>query len=140
MQLTRAADYAVRVMVELSAMTPAARASLAELADQVQVPAAFLSKVLQQLAKGGLVTSRRGKGGGFELARGMASISLLDVLQAMDSEPTLNICLTANGCDRSPACAAHAVWLEAQERMREVLAAASIERLGRITRARRRLA
>jgi Rrf2 family protein len=140
MQLTRAADYAVRVMVHLSTLPPATRASLAGLADEVDVPAAFLSKVLQRLVKGGLVTSHRGARGGFELARNVASVSLLDVLQAMDGEPTLNTCLTASGCDRSPGCAAHPVWLEAQERMREVLASASLERLGRVTRARRRLA
>jgi Rrf2 family protein len=140
MQLTRAADYAVRVMVHLSTLPRRTRVSLGDLGDHVDVPAAFLSKVMQQLAKSGLVTSHRGKRGGFELARDVASVTLLDVLQAMDDEPVLNACLGASGCDRSPACAAHAVWLEAQERMREVLASASIERLARVTRAKRRLA
>jgi Rrf2 family protein len=140
MQVTRAADYAVRAMVHLSSLPEGARASLAELADAVEVPAAFLSKVLQQLAKGGLVTSHRGKRGGFELAREVTSVSLLDILRVMGNEPALNPCLTASGCDRSPSCAAHTVWLEAQERMMEVLASASLEHLARITRARRRIA
>ncbi len=138
--MTRAADYAVRVMVHLACLPHGSRASLAHLASSVDVPETFLSKVLQRLVKGGLVASRRGKKGGFELARDIASVSLLDVLHALDSVPALNTCLGSEGCARSVTCGAHVVWLEAQERMREVLAGASLERVARITRARQRLA
>ena len=67
MQLTRAADYAVRVMVHLAAVAPGTRASRTELAGAVDCPEQFLSKVLQSLTRAGLVTSHRGNTGGFEL-------------------------------------------------------------------------
>jgi Rrf2 family protein len=138
--MTRAADYAVRVIVHLSSLPDGARASLADLAGSVDVPATFLSKVLQRLVKAGLIASRRGRCGGFELSRHVASVSLLDVLHAVDGVPTLNACLAPKGCVRSATCGAHVVWLEAQERLREVLAGASLERIARLTRARQRLA
>ncbi len=137
--MTRAADYAVRVIVHLSSQPDRSRASLSELASSVDVPATFLSKVLQRLVKAGLIVSRRGRRGGFELARDVASVSLLDVLHALDSVPTLNACVAPKGCARSATCGAHVIWLEAQQRLREVLAGASLERIAEISRARQRL-
>ena len=129
MQLTRAADYGVRVMIHLAAAERGTRTSLTELADAAEVSPAFLSKVLQRLVRSGLVTSRRGKKGGFEvLERGRAS-TLLEILSALDGVPELNACLLSGGCHRSPWCAAHYVWAEAQDRMREVLASSTLEKL-----------
>jgi len=136
--MTRAADYAVRAIVHLASLRGGSRISLGELATGVDVSPAFLSKVLQRLVKAGLIRSWRGRLGGFELSRDLASVSLLDVLHAFDSVPTLNACLAPGGCARSASCGAHVVWLEAQQRLREVLAGASMDRIGRLTRSRRR--
>jgi Rrf2 family protein len=136
MQLTRAADYAVRVMIRLADAKPSGRSSLTELADAAEVPPAFLSKVLQRLVRSGLVASWRGKKGGFELLERGRSASLLEILQALDGVPELNVCLVSDGCHRSRTCAAHPVWQEAQARMREVLSSATLEQLVSDTRAR----
>ncbi len=134
MQLTRAADYGVRVMIDLANATPGTRSSLGELAQSAEVSPAFLSKVLQRLVRAGLVTSRRGKRGGFELLEPARSASLIDILAALDGVPELNSCLLDGGCHRSPFCAAHTVWMEAQEQMRRALAAATLDSLARQTR------
>lgn len=136
MQLTRAADYGVRVMIHLASDGPGSRSSLAELAEVSEVPAAFLSKVLQRLVRGGLVASRRGKRGGFELLDRGRNASLLDILNALDGVPALNACLLEGECKRSTWCAAHYVWVEAQERMRNVLSAATLPQLVEETRQR----
>jgi Rrf2 family protein len=136
MQLTRAADYGVRVMIHLASADPVSRSSLTELADAAEVSPAFLSKVLQRLVRSGLVASRRGKKGGFELLDRGRGASLLEILQALDGVPELNLCLLSGGCHRSPWCAAHTVWQEAQDRMREVLSSATLEQLVAETRAR----
>ena len=65
MQLTRAADYAVRVMIQLAASAADGRVSLPALAKATGAPESFLSKVLQALARAGLISSRRGQAGGF---------------------------------------------------------------------------
>jgi Rrf2 family protein len=136
MQLTRAADYGVRAMIHLSNATPGARASLTDLAGAAQVSPAFLSKVLQRLVRAGLVTSRRGKRGGFELLDRGREASLMDILSALDGVPALNTCLLDGGCHRSTWCAAHLVWVEAQARMREILTGATLQRIARESRER----
>jgi Rrf2 family protein len=136
MQLTRAADYGVRVMIQLANGIPGVRSSLTDLAGAAEVSPAFLSKVLQRLVRAGLVASRRGKRGGFELLERGRQASLMEILGALDGVPELNVCLLDGGCHRKTWCAAHVVWVEAQEKMREVLTGATLERLARESRER----
>ena len=136
MQLTRAADYGVRVMIELASAGVDARVSLSELADAVDVSPAFLSKVLQRLVRSKLIVSRRGKKGGFELLERGRTASMLEILHAVDGGPEMNVCLLPGGCDRSEWCGAHPVWRAAQARLRETLAAATLEQLVEDTRTR----
>ena len=64
MQLTRAADYAVRVMISLASVPAGSRVTVTELAQGAGIPEKFLSKVLQQLVRARLVASQRGGHGG----------------------------------------------------------------------------
>lgn len=138
MQLTRAADYGVRVMMHLVTRTAGTRASLTDLADAADVSPAFLSKVLQRLVRAGLLASRRGKRGGFEVVERGRTATLYDVLDALDGVPSLNVCLLdAGSCHRSPWCAAHTVWMEAQERMLDTLRQTLIESLAADSETRR---
>jgi cytochrome b6-f complex iron-sulfur subunit len=68
MQLTRAADYAVRVMIHLATLPAGTRISRDSLAAATEVPTHFLSKVLQQLSRARLIAVQRGTSGGFSLA------------------------------------------------------------------------
>ena len=121
MQISRASDYGVRAMVHLAGLPGDIRASLADLAASTEVPSAFLSKVLQRLVKAGYVRSRRGHGGGFTIACDSATISMFDLVVVFDGPLALNACLLPGGCERSPRCVAHRVWIDAQARVREVL-------------------
>jgi Rrf2 family iron-sulfur cluster assembly transcriptional regulator len=139
MQLTRAADYAVRVMIYLAGCSQGARLSLPELARAAEAPVSFLSKVLQALTRAAFVSSRRGQMGGFSLTpRGYAA-SIREVIEAVDGPIRLNVCLTGgDSCDRRIWCPAHPVWVRAQCAMLEVLESASIAELaGRPVAARR---
>jgi Rrf2 family protein len=130
MQLTRAADYAVRVMIHLAGLPPGARASRGELAREAECPEQFLSKVLQSLTRAGLVISHRGNTGGFELPEAQRGTSLLNVVQAIEGPVRLNLCLTSDhACGRQKSCPAHGVWVEAQEAMLGVLQSVSIDNL-----------
>jgi Rrf2 family protein len=119
--VTRAADYALRATLALAGLPPGARACLSELADQCDVPPAYLYKVLKSLARAGLLAAHRGVTGGYELTARAREASVLDVVEAVNGLPMLNTCVLAGGCHRAPTCPAHPVWQQAQERMREVL-------------------
>ena len=134
MQLTRAADYAVRVMVHLAALPPGTRTSRTELAEAASCPEQFLSKVLQNLTRAGLVASHRGNTGGFELPETQRSASVLDVVEAIEGPTHLNLCLGGDGgCTRQASCPTYDVWVQAQRAMTEVLRATAIDELARKT-------
>ena len=122
MQITRGADYAVRVMIHLELCSDLARNTLPSLAQATGAPESFLSKVLQNLCRAGYVTSRRGQVGGFAIQPAGRDASIADVVAAIDGPFRLNAC-TAPGatCERKCMCAAHPVWAQAQEAMVVVL-------------------
>jgi Rrf2 family protein len=127
MQLTRAADYAARVMIHLAGMPADSRASRSELAAAAEVPKPFLGKILQSLVRSGLIHSQRGVSGGFTLGRPPSEVTLLHVIEAVEGPLFLNRCLNpGEGCHRSSWCAAHQLWVEAQAAMGAVLGRASI--------------
>jgi Rrf2 family transcriptional regulator, iron-sulfur cluster assembly transcription factor len=124
--ITRAADYALRATIVLAGRPPGARLCLSDLADECDVPRAYLYKVLQALSRRGLVQPHRGVTGGYELTNRARDASVLDVVEAMDGLPMLNSCVLSGHCHRSPACPAHPVWVLAQDKVREVLSGARI--------------
>ncbi len=130
MRITRTADYGVRVMTRLAAAPPGSRMTVAELAKESQSTVAFTGKILQRLVGARLVVSHRGFEGGFELARAADSITLLDVVTALDGKLCINECMPDGaGCDRAPTCAAHRVWLKAQEALAQVLSAENLAQM-----------
>ena len=141
MQLTRAADYAIRVMIHMAELTPGTTVRLRTLATAVAVPESFLAKVLQTLTRAGLVMSRRGPDGGFELVPSSMQATILDVIDAIEGPVQMNTCLGEDGCcERKQWCPAHTVWAEAQIAMLSVLSRETIGELAlRATRNREAL-
>ena len=130
MQLTRAADYGVRVMIHLATLPAGQREFLPALAEATGAPGSFLSKVLQSLARAELVSSRRGQLGGFAILESGRNASLRKVVEAIDGPIYLNICLAdRKSCNRKSWCPAHPIWAQAQSAMLEVLDAAIIANL-----------
>jgi Rrf2 family protein len=77
-------EYALRAMTQLAVDVPGGYTTQF-IAKKTDVPAAYLAKVLQGMKRAGLITSRRGVGGGVKLARPAKKISLLDVVSAVES-------------------------------------------------------
>jgi Rrf2 family protein len=127
MQLTRAADYAVRVMIYLATLPSGERASLPAIVEATSAPDSFLSKVLQGLTRARMITSRRGPAGGFEISAPGRLASIRDVVEAIDGPISLNVCLSQRrSCPRQSWCPAHPVWTRAQEALMGVLSTAMI--------------
>ncbi len=83
MYVTAKADYAVRAAVELAAAPPGPITGEA-ISDAQEIPLPFLEKILAELRAAGIVRSQRGVGGGSELARPAAEVTLADVIRAVD--------------------------------------------------------
>jgi Rrf2 family protein len=127
MQLTRAADYAVRVMIHLAGFPPGTRVSRPELSTAAECPEQFLCKVLQSLTRAGLVVSHRGNTGGFELEERKRNASLLEIIEAIEGPIRLNLCLGSDhGCSTQEWCPSQCVWADAQRALKTVLDQATI--------------
>jgi Rrf2 family protein len=127
MQLTRAADYAVRVMIFLASDACEDRAALGTIVRATGAPESFLSKVLQGLTRAGLITSRRGPTGGFEISPLGRLASVRDVVEAIDGPISLNVCVSVRpSCARIGWCPTHPVWAKAQRAVMDVLRNAMI--------------
>ena len=88
MRTTAKADYAVRAAVELAAAGEMTTAE--QIADAQGIPLNFLENILRDLRRAGLVESRRGQAGGYVLARPAESITLADVIRAVEG-PLANV-------------------------------------------------
>lgn len=140
MMITREADYAVRI---IRALRGGEQLTIEEICCVEQVPRQFAYKILKKLEKAGLVSIRRGAGGGCTLGRSLRELTLLDVIQAADPEFFLNPCLAkgyrceyvrraAEGDEaaaNSHACSVHWELARVQRILEQELSAATLEQL-----------
>jgi Rrf2 family protein len=135
MQITRAAEYAIRGVLYLCQQPEGSVCLLSEISERQRIPPSFLSKIFQNLARAGIVASSRGTGGGFTLIKNPRDISLLDVVEAIEGQISLNMCLS-NGqtCENRPTCAVHFVWREAQNHLLDLLKKKNFAELAQLNR------
>jgi Rrf2 family protein len=127
LELTRRADYGIRAMLAL-ARSPDSRAlSVRAIAADHAIPARFLPSAMTDLARAGLVEATTGRSGGYRLARPASSISLLDVVEALDGDPRRRTCvLRGSPCLVSGTCDVHEVFAAAQEALLGELGGATL--------------
>ena len=88
--LSKTAEYALRAVVSMAGNDLASSADI--LAEKTKVPRRYLHRVLQDLVEAGMVQSRSGPGGGYELALKPAKITILDVVNAVSPLERINAC------------------------------------------------
>jgi len=107
LKLTKKADYALMAMKHLAdhAHEGARSASAKDVADSFGIPPEALAKILQKLAKAGLLQSHHGTNGGYRLDRAAHNISAFEVIQAIDGPLFITSCVTVRGeCGQSGRC------------------------------------
>ena len=130
MQLSMTGEYAVRTMIHLAAHPSGELVQICDISNEWDIPEGFLRKIVAQLSKDGLIRSQRGAGGGIMLSRPAETLTLLDVIEAVEGKVFLNKCLIAPGtCHFDPACAVHMVWCDAQRSLRTILTGRTLAEL-----------
>jgi FeS assembly SUF system regulator len=99
MRLSSLADYAVVVMAAAARRPAGARLSATLLAGETGVPLATAQKLMGRLAAAGLLSSARGTGGGFTLARDADGISLADIVEAVEGPIAMTNCAEGGRSD-----------------------------------------
>lgn len=135
LQISRRADYAVRVMIELGLRTDEEPLSARELSQKTAVPQAFLHKITADLVKRNLVRTFAGPHGGIALAQSTTNVTLLQIVEAADGPVCLNTCLLRpHECPRDRICPAHETWGRLQQMIVTELRKTKLDQL--VTRAR----
>jgi Rrf2 family protein len=105
LRLTKKADYGLMALKYLAEQAASGAQSAKDIAEAYHIPPQLLAKILQTLAKSGLLVSHAGTNGGYSLARPATAITAFEVIRAIDGPLFITSCITIHGtCDLAGHC------------------------------------
>ena len=129
-KLSKKADYGLIALKHLANHRQGHACSANDIAQEYGISATLMAKVLQKLAKQGLVAAKHGSTGGYQLARQPDKISALEVLTAIDGPVLITSCVTSHGnCDASERCSVKEPLQRVNESILNVLSMVTIAHL-----------
>lgn len=130
MRLSTKAQYAVRAMVNLNLYSHGSPVSLRDISTREGISLTYLEQLFVKLRRGEIVKSVRGPGGGYVLARPARDIQVDQIIDSVEESLVPVSCMDkANGCQCNDQCVTHNVWQGLGERIRDFLAAITLEEL-----------
>jgi Rrf2 family protein len=138
MRLSKETHYALLALMHLAKQREGTIIEAAELAQRIDVSPTFLAKILQRLARAGLVRGHRGRERGYGLARPAAELSVRDVTETFEGERYFQRCIFwSDECSEKEPCPLHGVWGAVRPQMREAFSASTIASLAERARRKR---
>jgi Rrf2 family protein len=129
MTISTRGRYATRIMV-LLARDPGQPWTKYEIAKAEGITAAYVQQLMISLKLAGLVQSHRGRAGGFTLNRDAETITVADVLRAVEGEVMPAPCRGSSHCERAPSCPTRPLWQRAADLLDELFQGTTIAELG----------
>jgi Rrf2 family protein len=115
-------EYAIRGLSELTSRAGEAFVMLDDVVNGTDLPRDFIAKIFQDLVRGGILRSVRGRGGGFALARPPHEVTLMNVVEAMEGPNRLDRCVIGlEKCSDAMPCAQHDLYKPIRQRLRDYL-------------------
>ena len=121
MRLTTKGRYAVTAMLDLAIHQGAGPTALADIAQRQGISLSYLEQLFSRLRKRALVSSVRGPGGGYNLARNATDISVAEVIAAVDENVDTTRCGGAHNCQANGPCLTHDLWQDLSDRIYDYL-------------------
>ncbi len=119
---SNACAYAIRAISRLAMIQPKGYVLLDDLCEGTELPRHFVAKIFQDLVRKGLLTSAKGRGGGFALTRDPGKINLHEIVAAVDGVEQLDHCVVGLSlCDASQPCPQHDHWQPIRENLKSFL-------------------
>lgn len=129
LRISKKADYALMAMKHL-ALDGGGHASARSIAERYGIPGDLMAKILQTLVRKGLLQSRHGLRGGYELPRAASAISVLDVIQAIDGPLGLTACSEKDReCEQFRMCSVRRPLWQIRKRLLQTLTEFSLRDL-----------
>ncbi len=122
-------EYGLQAVLYLAAQHTGEVISSDEIAKKLNIPKEFVSKILQSLTESGIVDSRKGKSGGFFLAKNPSRIRLIDIVAAIDGLGMFNNCVLGfPNCNPDNPCPLHSKWGELRTKAYNMLSDETIDK------------
>lgn len=129
MRLTTKGRYAVTAILDLALHQKQGPVSLAQISSRQDISLSYLEQLFSKLRRAGLVSSVRGPGGGYQLARDMVDISVANVTDAVNESIDATRCGGAGICQKGETCLTHYLWLDLSEQIHSFLDGISLASL-----------
>lgn len=127
LRLTKKADYGLMALKYLAEQADGSAHSAKDIAEAYHIPPQLLAKILQTLARAGLLVSHAGTYGGYALSRGAKEISAFEVIRAIDGPLFITSCITIHGsCDLAGHCTIKEPLRKVNDSIKQLLSAISI--------------
>ena len=127
-------EYALQAILLMAASEDDCVCPSDEISQKLNIPKEFISKILQSLTASGMIESKKGKFGGFKLAKHPSKIKLIDIVEAIDGLSSFNTCVLGfpNCSDKNP-CPLHDKWADLRSKTFSMLNDENIEHFKEIT-------
>src|SRR5690242_16703532 len=132
LKINRQTDYAVRVVLALAKRGEETRLSSSDIQQEMLIPKSFMSRIVAQLSRDGLINTFPGRDGGLSLPRPASQITLKDVVDSFEGPILLSECMQVKGEDDCPFqsnCPVRSKWGRVQVAMMREMASITFEDL-----------
>ncbi|HUO45078.1 MAG TPA: Fe-S cluster assembly transcriptional regulator IscR [Burkholderiales bacterium] len=129
MRLTTKGRFAVTAMVDLALHHGNDPVTLAEISERQKISLSYLEQLFGKLRRRFLVSSVRGPGGGYRLAKDMAQISIADIILAVDEPIDATQCSGRENCHDDQKCITHDLWASLNAHIFEYLGAVTLKQM-----------
>jgi len=121
-------EYALQAILLMAASESDCVCPAEEISKKLSIPKEFISKILQSLTESGIIESKKGKTGGFKMAKHPSKIKLIDIVEAVDGLDSFNTCVLGfPNCSSKNPCPLHDKWGELRTRAYEMLSEENLE-------------
>ncbi len=123
-------EYGMQAVLYLAAQEKGTLVSAEDISKVLKIPREFISKILQSLRESGLISSSKGKSGGFTLAKDPSRIKLIDVVSAIDGLEMFDSCVLGfPECSPTLPCPIHTTWGALRTQTYDMLTSETIDKL-----------
>lgn len=129
MRLTTKGRYAVTAMLDVALNAGESPVNLSDISRRQGISLSYLEQLFARLKKKQLVESVRGPGGGYRLNTKKKTLSVLDIIDAVDENIEVTRCQRQGNCQEGEECLTHHLWLDLSEQIRAFLAQATLDDL-----------
>ena len=122
-------EYGLQAILFMAANSNECVCPAEEISKKLNIPKEFISKILQSLTECGIVESKRGKSGGFKLAKHPSKIKLIDIVEAIDGLESFNTCVLGfPECSPDKPCPVHHEWGVLRTKAYEMLSSETLDK------------